>query len=211
MLTDKQQKVLNTITNFFSKYGKSPTIEELQDLLNQKSKRWVVQYLEALEKKWFITRESTYRWIKLWNSIWFQTMLMIPFLWYANAWKPLTYAEWNFINNIPVSKNVISWDSSNYFFLKIEWTSMNDCKIKDKYIENWSYVLIDKNDIDISKKDPFLFIIDGAATIKFPKFENNNLYLLPKSRDTIHKPIILSGDDNFNVNGRVVDVFNFDN
>lgn len=50
MLTDKQQKVLDTITNFFSKYGKSPTIEELQDLLSQKSKRGVVQYLEALEK-----------------------------------------------------------------------------------------------------------------------------------------------------------------
>jgi SOS-response transcriptional repressor LexA len=56
MLTEKQQKVLDTITEFISKYGKSPTIEELKELLQQKSKRGVTQYLEALEKKGFITR-----------------------------------------------------------------------------------------------------------------------------------------------------------
>ena len=39
MLTDKQQHVLNVITDFVSKYAKSPTIEELQNLLAQKSKR----------------------------------------------------------------------------------------------------------------------------------------------------------------------------
>ena len=51
MLTEKQQQVLDTITEFISRYGKSPTIEELKNLLNQKSKRGVVQYLEVLEKK----------------------------------------------------------------------------------------------------------------------------------------------------------------
>jgi len=39
MLTEKQQQVLDTITEFISKYGKSPTIEELKNLLDQKSKR----------------------------------------------------------------------------------------------------------------------------------------------------------------------------
>ena len=51
MLTEKQQKVLDTITEFISKYGKSPTIEELKELLQQKSKRGVTQYLEALKKR----------------------------------------------------------------------------------------------------------------------------------------------------------------
>ncbi len=209
MLTDKQQKVLDIITEFFSKYGKSPTIEELQDLLNQKSKRWVIQYLESLEKKWFITRESSYRWIKLWNSVWFQTMLMIPFLWYANAWKPLCYADEQNLWIIPISKKIISWDEKNYFLVKVEWTSMNQCKIKDKYIENWSYVLIDKTKQDISKKEPFLFVVWWTATIKVPKKEQDYLYLVPQSSDNIHKPIILSWDDEFYVNWQVIDVFNF--
>jgi len=39
MLTVKQEKVLNSITEFISRYGKSPTIEELKDTLGQKSKR----------------------------------------------------------------------------------------------------------------------------------------------------------------------------
>ena len=51
MLTEKQQKVLDVITTFIGKNAKAPTIEELTILLNQKSKRWVVQYLETLEKK----------------------------------------------------------------------------------------------------------------------------------------------------------------
>jgi SOS-response transcriptional repressor LexA len=39
MLTEKQQKVLDVITDFISRNGKSPTIEELTILLAQKSKR----------------------------------------------------------------------------------------------------------------------------------------------------------------------------
>jgi len=51
MLTEKQQTVLDKITEYISKFGKSPTIEELKNILHQKSKRGVTQYLEALEKK----------------------------------------------------------------------------------------------------------------------------------------------------------------
>jgi SOS-response transcriptional repressor LexA len=33
MLTEKQQNVIDNITEFISKYGKSPTIEELRLIL----------------------------------------------------------------------------------------------------------------------------------------------------------------------------------
>jgi SOS-response transcriptional repressor LexA len=39
MLTTKQEKALNCITDFIARYGKSPTIDELKEKLNQKSKR----------------------------------------------------------------------------------------------------------------------------------------------------------------------------
>jgi hypothetical protein len=39
MLTEKQQNVLDIITDFISRNAKSPTIEELTILLSQKSKR----------------------------------------------------------------------------------------------------------------------------------------------------------------------------
>ena len=209
MLTDKQQNVLNTITEFISKYGKSPTIEELKELLNQKSKRWVTQYLEVLEKKWFISRWFWFRSIKLWNSIWFQTTLNIPILWYANAWTPLVDAVESEYWVLPISKNIISWDENNYFVLKIEGTSMNNYVINNKTIDNWSYVLINKNESLLNEKDAFLFIINNSATIKKQKKDGNNIYLLPKSLDDYHKPIILSEEDNIIINWKVVDVFNF--
>jgi len=210
MLTEKQQKVLDVITDFVSKHAKSPTINELQNLLNQKSKRGVVQYLESLEKKWFITRTSSYRWIRLWNSIWLQTMLQIPILGVANAWQALSYAEQYDYWTIPISKTLIKWNQSDYFIVKVDWTSMNDFKVNNKYIENGSYVLINKNEKVMNSKDAFLFIVDGAATLKVPKKEWNNIYLMPKSKDSHHKPIVLSSDDEFFLNWKVVDVFNFD-
>lgn len=209
MLTDKQQKVLDTITDFVSKNAKSPTIEELQVLLAQKSKRWVVQYLEALEKKWFITRVSSYRWIRLWNSVWLQTMLSIPFLWVANAGLPLNFAQQTPYGNIPVSKKLISWDVKNYFIVKVDWTSMNDFKVNWKNIENWSYVLIDKTQSSLNTTDAFLIIVDWFATVKKYKKEWKNVYLLPKSTDEHHKPIILTEWESVSVNWKVVDVFNF--
>jgi len=210
MLTDKQQKVLNIITDYMSRYGRSPTIQELQNLTNQKSKRWVVQYLEALEKKWFITRWSWFRSIRLWNWIWFQTMLNIPILWIANAGLPLSYADQYEYWTLPISKSLVSWTENDYFVVKVEWTSMNDYKVNWKYIENWSYVLVDKREKNINTHDAFLFVIDNVATIKIPKKEGNNYYLMPKSRDTYHNPIVLSENDNILVNWKVVDVFNFE-
>lgn len=211
MLTDKQQNVLDIITDFIGRYGKSPTIEELQNLTHQKSKRWVVQYLEALEKKWFITRGHGFRSIRLGNGVWFQTMLQIPILWIANAGRPLAYADQYEYGSLPLSKNVVTGGTvEDYFLVKVEGTSMNDYKVNGKYIENGSYVLIDKRQKVINTKDAFLFVVDNAATLKIPKKEGKNLYLVPKSRDDYHKPIVLGWEDEVMTNGKVVDVFNFE-
>ncbi len=210
MLTDKQQNVLDIISDFIGRYGKSPTIEELQILTHQKSKRWVVQYLEVLEKNWFITRWSGFRSIRLWNGIWFQTMLNIPILWIANAGRPLAFAEQYEYGTLPISKTLIHGNENEYFIVKVEGTSMNQYSVNGKYIENGSYVLIDKKEKVINTHDAFLFVVDNAATLKIPKKEGNNLYLIPRSRDTYHNPIILSESDNIMVNGKVVDVFNFE-
>lgn len=209
MITDNQQKVLDKIVSYVTKYGKSPTIEELRIILEQKSKRWVTQYLEALERKWFIKRDSSYRGIKLGNNVGLQTVLNIPILGYANAGKPLVYAEENELWTLTISKSMVTWWESNYFFLKVEWTSMNDYKVKWKTIDNWSYVLIKKDDTTINENSAFLFIVDWCATIKVPKIDGETLYLLPKSKDKEHKPIILSRNDDIMINWKVIDVFNF--
>jgi SOS-response transcriptional repressor LexA len=178
-------------------------------LLDQKSKRWVVQYLEALEKKWFLTRWRGYRSISLGNNVWFQTTFNIPILWYANAWTPLVDANETSYWVLPISKKIISWNEQNYFILRVEWTSMNNFEVNSKKIDNWSYVLIKKDEVSLNPKDAFLFIVNWAATLKKFKKDWDNIYLLPESQDEYHKPIILSEADNLMINGKIVDVFNF--
>ena len=209
MLTEKQQHVLDVITKFIGENAKSPTIEELTVILNQKSKRGVVQYLEALEKKWFLTRGRGYRSISLWNNIGMQTTFNIPILWYANAWTPLVDAVESWYWVLPISKKVLSGAESNYFLLKVEGTSMNNFSVKWKQIDNWSYVLIKKDETWLNPNDAFLFIVNWAATLKKYKKDRDLVYLLPDSKDDYHKPIILSEEDSIIVNWKIVDVFAF--
>lgn len=209
MLTEKQQHVLDVITDFTSRYAKSPTIEELKNLLHQKSKRGVTQYLEVLEKKWFLSRGEWYRSIRLGNAIGMQTTMNIPILWYANAGTPLAVAESNDYGTLPISKNILSWDGENYFVLRVSGTSMNECEVNGKTIDNGSYVLIKKDEPTLNESDAFLFLVDGGATLKKWKKQGDNIFLLPKSSDEHHTPIVLSQDDDVSSNGKVVDVFTF--
>lgn len=209
MLTEKQQHVLDVITDFVERYGKSPTIEELKNLLHQKSKRGVTQYLEVLEKKWFISRWDGYRGIRLGNWIGMQTTLNIPILGYANAGTPLAVAEANDYGTLPISKNIISWEGKEYFVLRVSGTSMNQCEVNGKVLDNGSYVLIKKDEVSLNEKDPFLFLVDGWATLKKYKKSGQQVYLLPQSSEEHHTPIVLSEHDNVHASGKVVDVFSF--
>lgn len=209
MLTEKQQHVLDVITDFVERYGKSPTIEELKVLLHQKSKRWVTQYLEVLVKKWFISKGDGYRGIRLWNGIGMQTTLNIPILGYANAGTPLAVAEANDYGTLPISKNILSGDGENYFVLRVSGTSMNQCEVNGKVLDNGSYVLIKRDEQSLNERDPFLFLVDGGATLKRYKKSWNQIYLLPDSSEEHHTPIILSEHDNVHASGKVVDVFSF--
>lgn len=209
MLTEKQQHVLDVITDFTSRYGKSPTIEELKNLLHQKSKRWVTQYLEVLEKKGFISRGDGYRGIRLGNSIGMQTTMNIPILGYANAGTPLAVAESNDYGTLPISKNILASDPENYFVLRISGTSMNEHQVNGKTLENGSYVLIKKDEKNLNEQDAFLFLVDGWATLKRYKQNQGQVYLIPKSSDEHHTPIILSEHDDVSSNWKVVDVFSF--
>ena len=209
MLTEKQQHVLDIITDFTSRYGKSPTIEELKNLLHQKSKRGVTQYLEVLEKRGFITRGEGYRGIRLGNSIGMQTTMNIPILGYANAGTPLAVAHANDYGTLPISKTLIKGDAENYFVLRVCGTSMNQSQVQRKTIDNGSYVLIKKDETQLNERDPFLFVVNGGATLKHFKKQGDNVYLLPKSSDEHHTPIVLSESDEVYPNGKVVDVFHF--
>ena len=209
MLTDKQLRVLNLIEDYIKKEGFSPTLEEIQNEIEAKSVRSVAQYLDALEKKGFIRRGPGHRNIKLGTDVGFQLMLNIPILGVANAGKPLAYAHEKEAGFLPVSKTLVPGRAKDYFVLKVDGTSMNAFSVGGKTLENGSYVLVDGSQKVVDPSGAYLVIVDDCATLKKVRPDGEFVYLLPVSRDPVHKPIVLSAHDDVRINGKVVAAFDF--
>ena len=62
---------------------------------------------------------------------------------------------------------------------------MNNFEVNGKIIDNGSYVLVKKDEVNMNEREAFLFVVNNAATLKVPKKEGKNLYLLPKSKDVL--------------------------
>jgi SOS-response transcriptional repressor LexA len=85
---------------------------------------------------------------------------------------------------------------------------MNKSVIRGKKVENGDFVLVDPEYKAYEDGDKVLVVIDGLATIKtFKKIDTQTIGLFPESTDSIHQPIYLTPEDNFIVNGKIVDVF----
>jgi repressor LexA len=211
MLTPKQQKVFDIVKDYIEKNGESPTLEEIQDVLGFKSKHSVVQFLDYLEQKGFIRRGRGYRSIRLGDRIVAsQIAIPIPILGFANAGRPLMYAEESDMGKLLISPTALSGDVKKYFCVKLQGTSMNNFSLRGKFLEDGAFVLVDSSIKSVD--NPFaayLCIINGAATVKKIKQEAGNIYLLPDSKDPEHMPIVLSHEDSIEISGKVVDVFNF--
>lgn len=211
MLTPKQQRVFDIVKDYIEKNGESPTLEEIQEILGSKSKHSVVQFLDYLERKGFIRRGRGYRSIRLGDRIVAsQIAIPVPILGYANAGRPLMYAEESDMGKLLISPSSLSGDVKKYFCVKLQGTSMNNFSLRGKFLEDGAFVLVDSSIKAVD--NPFaayLCIINGAATVKKIKQEAGSIYLLPDSKDAEHMPIILSQEDSIEISGKVVDVFNF--
>ena len=210
ILTKKEQTVLETIKQFIAKQGSAPSVREILEAVNQaglnvKSVGSIFTYLKALEHKGFISRDANRGEIKLVDQN-DRNFIDIPVLGTANAGSPTFFAEGNIQGTIKVSKRLIRDDS--IFAIKVSGTSMNKSSINGKKVENGDYVLVDPDYKSYSDNDKVLVVIDGLATIKtFKKLDEQTIGLFPESTDNQHQPIYLTPEDNFVVNGKIVDVF----
>jgi len=202
-LTPKQKRVLETLSNYFAEYDIAPTLTELQDLLDIKTKRGVVKHLEALEKKGYIYRNGKSRGIFL-DSGFSSEMYDIPILGYANAGQPLVVAEEDVIGVIKVDKDMLP-KKKDLFALMVKGDSMNMRTINKVPILNHNYVIVEKNG-SVSDGDVVLAVVDNAATIKTLKRSDNSIILYPESTNPIHAPIYLRSSTEAFINGKVIAV-----
>lgn len=203
-ITKRQEEVLNTIKNYIDENDDSPTLNELQEILNIATKRGVAKHLEALERKGFLYRTGQTRGIVISDPFESNQMFNIPILGHANAGSPLVFAEEDIVGSITVDKQFISENADN-FCLIVKGDSMNMRTVNKVAIADKNYVIVQKN-AAYTDGDVVLAVIDNAATIKTYKKSQNSVILYPESTNPVHTPIYLNEDSNGFINGKVIAV-----
>jgi SOS regulatory protein LexA len=210
MLTPKQKIVLQAIKEFLSENKMMPTVREIQVEstrlgLKLKSLRSFFIYLNELEEKGYIERTSEDRGIKL-KGVTKEVFLDVPVFGMANAGTATMFADQYIEGYLKVSKQIVR-DSHNVFAVQVSGTSMNKAKINGKTIQNNDFILIDSTGKHYKNGDKVLVVIDGLATVKtYRTVDGKNIVLLPESTDKKHQPIFLTEEDEFVINGKVIDV-----
>lgn len=140
-----------------------------------------------------------------------QGLIRIPVMGEADCGEATRYADGRVLDTLSISPSLLSIsDFSTVYALIARGDSMNRAKVNGKFIENGDYVLAEKtNDYIPRNNDIVVSIIGGLANIKrFVKDSaHNRLLLLSDShRQQDYSPIIISEDDDFQIEARVVDV-----
>ncbi len=207
-LTNKQDRVLRVIRDFYLENGKAPSLTELQGMLSISTKRGVVSHLEALEKKGFIIRTSEPRGIHIVEDsdteMVYEYLVGIPILGYANAGTPLILADEQNLGILQLDKSLIG-KKKDLFALIVKGDSMNMREVDGKNIEEGSYLIVQK-DAEYEDGDAVVAVIDGSATVKNIKKNDEMVILYPQSSNPIHKPIYLDVNGNSIINGKVIKV-----
>jgi len=131
----------------------------------------------------------------------------IPVLGAANAGPATLFAEENVAGYLKVSRSVLN-RKDNVFALRVEGDSMNRAKINGKNLEAGDFVLIDSTYRTPRSGDYVLSVIDDCANLK--KFQRDSktgdVLLISESNNPKHKPIYISSEDDFMVNGKIIGV-----
>lgn len=213
LLTKKEEIVLKTIKNYLAEKGKMPTLRDLHRQVKKaglkvKSLASIYLYLRSLEDKGFISRSSEDRGIKL-LSAGKRKFVNVPILGTANAGSPTFFAEQNVEGYLKLSRRLITKKITDFIFaIEVFGDSMDLAEIANKRIESGDYVLVDAKCEDYRNGDKVLATVDNLATIKnFFRVDPKTIGLFPQSRNKSHKPIYLTPEDNFVINGKIIDVF----
>lgn len=204
-LTIKQYQIYEFIKKYMGLNGMAPSLTELMSFTQINTKQGVIKHLKLLEKKGVLKRTGEPRGIKLIKNN--KNFVNIPILGKANAGQPLILAQEELIGEIQLDETLLPVNGIDLFAVIVKGDSMNQRKIRNKFIEDNSLAVIrrTKNIID---GDVVLAVIEQEATIKSYMQKENMVILYPESSNKLHKPIYVSEEstDLFEINGKVVAV-----
>jgi repressor LexA len=169
--------------------------QQVKHHLNQLLKKGLIKPRSRDNIKQFLEHSATKQ----------PSLTKIPVLGAANCGIATIIAEENVEKYINVSQSLLK-KSGNIFALVAKGDSLNMADIEGNKIEENDYIIVDGDQRNPSPGDYILSIIDNCANIKkFARTKDGNIALLSESTSK-HSPIYLNKNDDFIVNGKVIQV-----
>ena len=190
------------------------SLREIAALVGEQSPQKIKHHLGQLEKRGLIRVDRSKNLIERTQQGWvtgFLTkarLLSIPILGSANAGPAALLAEPNIVGYLKVSNTLIGKKASrNLFALRVDGPSMNRSEVNGKRIEDGDYVIVDSDDRVPHDGDVILSVIDGMTNIKrFHRDRLNKQIALVSDSTHDFPPIYIHEDDDFFINGKVIQV-----
>lgn len=218
MISKKQKEIYDFIVSYAKEQGHAPSLEEIAGnfsfLAYPSSAHYHVKKLQDegyLERELNVPRSISIYEDKAIKTPFLKTMgldsIRVPILGSVNAGPATIFAEENVEGYLKISRSILN-KIDGIFALRVDGDSMNKAKINKKNIEQGDFVLIDSQYRIPKNGDFVLSVIDGCANIK--KFEKDGktgeVRLMSESTNPKHKPIYVSSDDDFMINGKIVSI-----
>ena len=202
-----QEKLLNIINK---KNIGGLTLRQIGELIDEKLPQKVKHHISQLERKGFIRIDQKNKNIsRLSNRTKASDIFMsIPIVGSANCGPATIYADQNIEGYLTISKRLVP-NKKSVFALRADGNSLNKASIgsENKNIETGDFVIIDSDNTSPRDGDYVVSIIDDMANIKKYHLDKNHSRIALLSESTQeYSPIFIHENDNFRINGKVVDV-----
>ncbi len=137
-------------------------------------------------------------------------LLTIPVLGEADCGEATRYASEWLVDSLVISPSMVMLKHPERAYALIaKGDSMNRAKVGDKFIENGDYIIVDKVD-GYTPQDGDIVVSDIGGLANIKRFwrdpSNDRILLLPESTRSDFAPIIIDVNDDYSVQGKVVDV-----
>ena len=190
-LNDKEQRMLDYITESIRTDGYSPTVRDIREALGIKSTATVHAYLSKLEEKGYIQKQNgKSRTLRIGEELSAPTTRQIPIIGRVTAGMPILAVE-NFDGYVDFTEG--KYRKEELFALKVTGTSMIEAGILDGDI-----VIVRQQSV-AENGEIVVALVDDSATVKTFYKENGHFRLQPEN--STMEPIIV---ESLSILGKVV-------
>ncbi len=191
------------------------SLREIGELVGDKSAQKIKHHLQQLEKRGLLKIDRVKGTIEKPQEGWIdgflehgKRLLQIPIVGVANCGPAEVLADENILGYLRVSNSLIHrQDNAGLFAVRADGFSMNQARVNHKAINDGDYLIVDGDDRVPDEGEVILSVIDGAANVKrFHRDAAHGQVALLSDSSEDFAPIYIGPDDDFFVNGKVIDV-----